>query len=170
MQGHWGFNKLTEYNEEYFLESGRNLDSLCPFEKPKIECPHITKGSPKRYIWNVKPAFYLNESYVHFAFPEEISIKDSSKTVYWYSGIETARKIIKDKAALVTNYIPILVKNFRIDGKQNKFLELLLPEIMKIGRSIILDTAGVKIPVEDFVIHSNWIDLSKEIEDEETIV
>lgn len=151
MEGHWGFNKLEKYNEEYFLESDTELDSLCPFTKPKwCECPHYTTGKPEWNWWN-EPAIYLNESKQGFELPDGVSVKFGTKWVYYYSGIETAREIIRDKVMLVTNYIPIVVKNFRADGKQNKFLQLLLPEINKIGRSIVLETGGVRVPVEGFV-------------------
>lgn len=152
MEGHWGFNKLEKYNEEYFLESDTELDSLCPFTKPKwCECPHYTNGNPVKGFWNDEPAIYLNESVSEFELPKSISIKSGTKLVYYYSGIETAREIIKDKVMMATNYIPIIVKNFNVDGKQNRFLQLLLPEVEKIGRSIILETGGVRVPVESFV-------------------
>lgn len=152
MEGHWGFNKLEKYNEEYFLESDTELDSLCPFTKPKwCECPHYTNGNPVKSWWNTVPQIYINESTQSFELPDEISIKSGTKWVYYYSGIETAREIIRDKVMLVTNYIPIVIKNFMADGKQNKFLQLLLPEVDKIGRVIILETGGVRVPVEGFV-------------------
>lgn len=152
MEGHWGFNKLEKYNEEYFLESDTELDSLCPFTKPKwCECPHYTIGNPVKSWWNTVPQIYINESTQSFELPDEISIKSGTKWIYYYSGIETAREIIRDKVMLVTNYIPIVIKNFMADGKQNKFLQLLLPEVDKIGRVIILETGGVRVPVESFV-------------------
>lgn len=152
MEGHWGFNKLEKYNEEYFLESDTELDSLCPFTKPKwCECPHYTTGNPVKSWWNTVPQIYINESTQSFELPDEISIKSGTKWVYYYSGIETAREIIRDKVMLVTNYIPIVIKNFMADGKQNKFLQLLLPEVDKIGRVIILETGGIRVPVESFV-------------------
>ena len=47
LEGHWGFNKVEKYNEEYFLEDGRELDPLCPFSKPTwCKCPHYTVGEP----------------------------------------------------------------------------------------------------------------------------
>ena len=147
LEGHWGFNKLEKYNEEYFIEDGRELDPLCPFSKPTwCKCPHYTVGEPVRLF--EKPGIYLNESEYNLVLPKCISIYDSP---YYYHGISTAREIIKNKEMLVTNYIPLIVRNFCVDGKQNKFLELLLPEIDRIGRSIVLETGGVKTPVPWFV-------------------
>lgn len=153
LQGHWGFNKLEKYNEEYFLESDRELDDLCPFSKPEwCECPHLTKGNPIKDFWNDENAqIYINESYIRFTLPKEIEINFNSFQVYYYSGIETVREIIKNKEMLKTNYVPLIVRNFHVDGKQNRFLELLLPQLQKIGRSVILETRGVKIPVPWFV-------------------
>ena len=123
MEGHWGFNKLEKYNEEYFLESDTELDSLCPFTKPKwCECPHYTNGNPIRGFWNDEPAIYLNESVSEFELPKSISIKSGTKLVYYYSGIETAREIIKDKVMMATNYIPIIVKIGRASCRERVFM------------------------------------------------
>lgn len=149
LKGNWGFNKIERYNEEYFLESDSKLDSLCPFSKPDwCDCPHITTGEPQKMFWTINPSIYINESTESLPMPDNVIIKDR---VYYYSGVETAREIIKNKEMLKTNYIPLIVKNFNVDGKQNRFLDLLLPEVQKIGRSIILETDGVRIPVPYFV-------------------
>lgn len=147
LEGHWGFNKVEKYNEEYFIEDGRELDSLCPFSKPTwCKCPHYTIGEPVKLF--EKPGIYLNESKHEILLPNCISNHGS---VYYYQGISTAREIIKNKEMLITNYIPLIIRGFKVDGKQNKFLELLLPEVDRIGRSIILETGGVKVPVPGFV-------------------
>lgn len=149
LKSHWGFNRVEKYNEEYFLESDRETDSLCPFSLPDwCDCPHITHGEPRKMFWTINPAIYLNESTESFPMPSNVIIKSS---VYYYRGVETAREIIKNKEMLKTNYVPLVIMNFNVDGKQNRFLDLLLPEVQKIGRSIILETGGIRVPVPYFV-------------------
>lgn len=147
LEGHWGFNLIPKYNEEYFIEDGRELDSLCPFSKPTwCKCPHYTDGEPIKLL--PKSGIYINESRFEFEIPKQIQ---HNCRVYYYSGIMTAREIIKNKEMLITNYIPLIIRGFNVDGKQNKFLELLLPEVDRIGRSIVLETGGVRVPVAGYV-------------------
>ena len=147
LEGHWGFNQIPKYNEEYFLESGREVDSLCPFSLPTwCECPHYTDGNPVKIL--PEKGIYINESGNQFKIPSNIHSKCN---IYYYSGITTASEIIKNKEMLITNYIPLIVRNFYVDGKQNRFLDLLLPEVDKIGRSIVLETNGIRVPVPGFV-------------------
>lgn len=147
LECHWGFNTIPKYNEEYFIEEGRELDSLCPFSKPTwCKCPHYTEGEPIKLI--KEPGIYINESSVEFKIPNQIQ---HNCRVYYYSGVMTAREIIKNKEMLITNYIPLIIRGFNVDGKQNKFLELLLPEVDRIGRSIVLETGGVRVPVAGYV-------------------
>lgn len=147
LEGHWGFNTIPKYNEEYFIEDGRELDSLCPFSKPTwCKCPHCTDGEPIKLL--PKSGIYINESSVEFKIPNQIQ---HNCRVYYYSGVMTAREIIKNKEMLITNYIPLIIRGFNVDGKQNRFLDLLLPEVDRIGRSIILETGGIRVPVPGFV-------------------
>ena len=153
LKGNWGFNRIPKYNEEYFIEDGRELDSLCPFSPPDwCECPHYTDGDIVHDFWNRENAtIFLNENEDEFKLPDNIRLNPKLFRIYFYSGISTARDIIRNKEFLITNYVPIIVKNFQIDGKQNRFLDLILPEIYKIGRSVILETGGVRVPVPSFV-------------------
>lgn len=145
--GHWGWNYVPNYNEEYFLEIGQEMDSLCPYEFPKSHCPHRTKGNPKHYWWE-KKNIYLNESGDKFRIPDEIQMIGG---VYNYSGIGTLREIVKNKDLMLTNYLPIIIYNLKVDSKYMLFLQLLNVEVEKGIRSVILDTNGMKIPVESFV-------------------
>lgn len=154
MLGNWGFNRIPKYNEEYFIEDGRSLDPLCPFSKPEwCECPHYTNGDIVRDFWNDKePHIYLNESRFRFEIPKSISLNLKSFVIYKYMGIKTFTDIMKNKEFLKTNYLPLIIEDFYVDGKQNRFINLCLPELNKIGRSVILETNGVRIPVPKEVI------------------
>lgn len=143
MKSHWGFNKI--FDEEYFLEEGFPVDELCPFKPPKFSCPHRTLS--QKPITPLPAGVYVLPSGNQFQIPPEIIV-----TNIWfpYLGMSTYKKILPEFE--VTNYVPIVIQNFKFDRYSFRFLECLQSGVNKIGRSVVLEhNEGYEFPVPEFV-------------------
>ena len=136
MEGNWGFNKIML--ETYFLENGKIVDEWCTLKQPKkIPCPHYTMGEPIETIYTKEPAIYAIKG--KYTLPENIRLlKPNSNRVY-YIGMDSLKYI--KPLMNETNYYPVVIEGFKIDGKSYNFLDKLVNEINKIGRSIVLENS-----------------------------
>lgn len=136
MEGNWGFNKVML--ETYFLENGKSVDEWCPLKQPKkISCPHYTIGDVKETIYNIEPAIYAIRG--KYELPENIRLLKPNSNRIYYIGMDSL-KYIKPLMS-ETNYYPVVIEGFKIDGKSYTFLDKLVNEINKIGRSIVLENS-----------------------------
>ena len=64
--------------------------------------------------------------------------------------MSTYKKILPEFE--VTNYVPIVIQNFKFDRYSFRFLECLQSGVNKIGRSVVLEhNEGYEFPVPEFV-------------------
>lgn len=137
MQGHWGFNSIG--NETYFLEQGLAKDEWCPFTNPKfVDCPHRTIGEAIQTIYNLEPSIYALDG--EYKLPENIKLNVPNSNKFYYIGMETLKYI--KPLMTQTNYYPIVITGFKIDSKSFAFLDKLVNEVNKIGRSIVLENSS----------------------------
>lgn len=140
MSSHWGWQFYA--GQSYFLEYGRSVPNGCPFQFPDFECPHWTAGAPQITRYSTEPAIYALPS--RYERPSEIQLLNPNSNLVFYTGTATLKYILP--LLPVTNYYPVVVTGFRIDGQSFRFLDRLVNEVSKSGRSVVLENSS------DFVL------------------
>lgn len=135
----WGFKYID--GVEFFIEAGRPKPPFYPDNLPKTFCPHKTEGEPVKFGKPLGIYFYEQG----YRFPENVFVEGSRIIYTGLSCLSIVKTLLKQ-----TNYIPLVIDGFKIDGKQDRFLTLLYNEVMLVGRSVVL-TGDKFIPLPCFV-------------------
>lgn len=136
MIGHWGWNFYA--GQSFFLEYGRSIQKECPFSPPLSDCPHWTSGTPCLTQYTTDPAIYALPS--RYELPNEIQLLNPASNVVYYVGTPTLRYVLP--LMTETNYYPVVISGFKIDNQSFRFLDKLVNEIRRIGRSVVLEYAS----------------------------
>jgi hypothetical protein len=129
---------------EFFLENGRNKPPFFPSELiPRGFCPHKTQGEPKK--WNNGQIGVFWSETGENVFQDNVEVT-ACEFIYTGTACLSQLKPLLSQ----TNYVPLLVTNFRMDKNWEMFLQKLHNEVIIAGRSVVL-TGDNYIPLPKFV-------------------
>lgn len=129
---------------EFFLENGREKPAFFPTELiPRGFCPHKTNGEPKKWNDGKLGVFWCKEG---------VNVYQDNVEVTGSELIYTGTSCFKTVVALLkqTNYIPLLITDFKMDRNWDLFLMKLHNEVMLNGRSVVLKGDDY-IPLPKFI-------------------
>ncbi len=128
----WGFNIIN--GVEFFIEEGRELPNFYPESKvPSCFCPHKTIGEAKKWNNGEIGIFWKNGGKNENILQDNVTAQRSEII---YTGMGCLKHVVP--LLKLTNYIPLVISDFKVDGVQDRFLLKLQNEVALYGRPVVL--------------------------------
>lgn len=129
---------------EFFLENGKEKPAFFPNELvPRGFCPHTTDGEPMKWNNGELGVFWSDSG--ENIFQNNVKV---SACEFIYTGpacLTQLKPLLKQ-----TNYVPLLITEFKMGNNWETFLQKLHNEVILSGRSVVL-TGDNYIPLPKFV-------------------